>query len=194
MTSDRPTKDDVLVMRALQRERGGATRLVAKYRGLVVSVLNRFVKDREEAQDLAQETFLQAFRNLANLRDVGQFKSWLMKIAQRSFLAYRRSPTSQQAAGVVLSSDAILPEMVTDRTAEDPLERRLSGQELRQFVDQLPDPYRTTLTLRFYGDLPLAEVARRQSINLPLVKYRVRHGLKLLRAKLAAAGVTEEDA
>ncbi|MBI4860235.1 MAG: sigma-70 family RNA polymerase sigma factor [Candidatus Riflebacteria bacterium] len=84
---ERTTQDEILVHRALNRQKRGATRLVEKYRGLVVSVLNRYVKDREQAQDLAQETFLQAFRNLASLKDLQQFRSWLMKIAQRAFLA-----------------------------------------------------------------------------------------------------------
>ncbi|MBI4860234.1 MAG: hypothetical protein HY815_08220 [Candidatus Riflebacteria bacterium] len=60
-------------------------------------------------------------------------------------------------------------------------------------VCQIPEPYRTTLTQRFYEELPLADVARLQGINLPLAKYRVRHGIKLLREKLVEAGLTEND-
>jgi RNA polymerase sigma-70 factor (ECF subfamily) len=188
------TQDNVLIHRALHREKGGATRLFAKYQGLVLSVLNRAVKDQEQAQDLAQETFLQAFRNLARLRDVTQFKAWLMKIAQRAFLAHRRSPVSQALAqGKVLSSDACLPDIPADPEDSNPLEERLMSHELRGVVEQIPDPYRTTLVQRFYFDLPLAEVAKRQNIALPLVKYRVRHGLKLLRERLLASGMTEQD-
>jgi DNA-directed RNA polymerase specialized sigma24 family protein len=46
---------------------------------------------------------------------------------------------------------------------------------------------------RFYDDLPIAEIARRQGIDVPLAKYRIRHALELLRRKLEAAGVTEQD-
>jgi RNA polymerase sigma-70 factor (ECF subfamily) len=186
------TQDRILVHRAMSRQKGGATRLVAKYQGLVLSVLNRATKDREQAEDLAQETFLQAFRNLSNLRDVGQFKSWLMKIAQRAFLAYRRSPNAQ-SQDMTVSADALTGEIPPDRAEEDQLELVMQSQELKNLVQELPEPYRTTLILRFYNDLQLADVAARQSINLPLVKYRVRHGLKLLREKLAAHGVTEAD-
>ena len=78
------------------------------------------------------------------------------------------------------------------------MERRLITTDCHiappySLVEQLPEPYRTTLVLRFYNDLPLADVAERQNINLPLVKYRVRHGLKLLREKFSAQGVTEAD-
>jgi len=190
--SARLTQDRILVHRAMSRQKGGATRLVAKYQGLVMSVLNRATKDREQAEDLAQETFLQAFRNLGNLRDVSQFKSWLMKIAQRAFLAYRRSPNAQ-SQDMTVSSDALASDIPPDRAEEDQLELVMQSQELKTLVEQLPDPYKTTLVLRFYNDLPLADVAKRQNINLPLVKYRVRHGLKLLREKLSANGVTEAD-
>jgi len=192
MRTTRKTQDHVLIHRAIRREKEGATRLVAKYKGMVLSVLNRYVKDPEQAQDLAQETFFQAFRNLQNLKDWNMFKAWLLRIAQRSFLAFKRSPTSQTQS-VVLSSDAIFPEMAADQPDNDPLERRLLSHELRAVVEQLPDPYRTTLMQRFFQDLPLAEVANQQGINLPLAKYRVRHGLKLLRQALLDAGVTEND-
>ena len=121
-----------------------------------------------------------------------QFKSWLMRIAQRAFLAYRRSPNAQ-SADMTVSSDALASDIPPDRAEEDQLEMVMQSQELKTLVEQLPDPYKTTLVLRFYNDLPLADVAKRQNINLPLVKYRVRHGLKLLREKLSAQGVTEAD-
>jgi RNA polymerase sigma-70 factor (ECF subfamily) len=188
----RLTQDKILINRALQREKGGATRLVAKYQTLVRSVLNRCVKDEDKAKDLAQETFFQAFRHLGRLRDVTQFKAWLMRIAQRAFLAYRRSPLTQ-AQGKTVSSEDVPLELSFDRSDEDPLERCILAQEVRSVVDQIPDPFRTTLVQRYFDDLPLTEVARQQKIGLPLAKYRVRHGLKLLRERLQAAGMTERD-
>lgn len=191
---NRVTQDHILVLRALQRQKGGATRLVAKYQGLVVSVLQKATKDPDQAQDLAQETFMQAFLNLARLRDVSQFKSWLMKIAQRSFLAHRRRPAAQaQAQGMLISSDAAVSEIPADSSDGDSLEARLAAQQMRAVVSSLPEPYCATLIMRYYDELPLADIAQRQNINLPLAKYRVRHGLKLLRQKLEAIGLTSPE-
>lgn len=182
---NRPTRDGVLVVRALHGERNGATRLVARYQRLVTSHLARCVRDDDQARDLAQESFFQAFRNLKGLRDLEQFRSWLMRIAHRAFLAHRRVPPETPM-------DDELPE-VAGRPDDDPLERLSSGHDLRGLVEQLPEPYRTTVEQRFYGDLPIAEVARRQGIDVPLAKYRIRHAVELLRRALARLGVTRAD-
>jgi len=190
MTASRPTQDRVLILRAMHGERNGATRLVAKYGRLVKSHLTRCVKDADHAEDLVQESFLTAFRNLARLRDLEQFKSWLMRIAHRSFLAYLRSPTP---AHETVSGEFQLPEVMADAEVADPLEFLTRNKNIRAIVEELPDPFRTTLDQRYYEDLPIAEVARRQSIDIPLAKYRIRHGLELLKRKLAAVGITERD-
>lgn len=186
MSGARHTRDDVLVHRALLGERNGATRLVAKYQRMVTAHLARCVRDEDQARDLAQESFLAAFRNLARLRDLEQFKAWLMRIAHRSFLAHRR------AAAPAAPLDASLPE-VAGNPEDDPLEVVTSGHDLRGLVERLPEPYRTTVEQRFYRDLPIAEVARRQGIDLPLAKYRIRHAVGLLRRQLSVLGVKAGD-
>lgn len=184
MTAQRLTQDKVLVHRALTREKGGATRLVARYRGMVVSHFQRSVKEADRAQDLAQETFFQAFRDLGKLRDIEQFRAWLMTIARRALSRYRRAGDPEEPS----SGEFELEEVAADG-GEDQLERRLAGQELWSHVTDLPDPFRTTLLQRYRDDLSLAEIAQAQSIQLPLAKYRVRQGLKLLKELLLAAGI-----
>lgn len=182
MTAQRVTQDGILVHRALTREKGGATRLVARYRPMVLGHFQRSGNPADRAQDLTQETFFQAFRDLGKLRDTEQFRSWLMTIARRALSRFRREPEEPT------SGEFELAEVAADG-GEDQLERRLAGQELWSHVAELNEPFRTTLLQRYRDDLSLAEIARAQSIQLPLAKYRVRQGLKLLKELLLSAGI-----
>lgn len=117
-------------------------------------------------------------------------RSWLVKIAERVCLIHRRDHPELEKE-VQLSAEPKIERTAADPDAEGLPEQRVLSAEIRGIVDQLPDPYRLTLVQRYYDELPLAEVARAQNIQLPLAKYRVRQALRLLREKLDAAGVGE---
>jgi len=182
--------DRLLVEKIFAREPGGATGFYSKYFGLVVSVVRRYLRDWTATEDVAQEAFSRAFQHLTDLKDVKSIRSWLSMIARRAFLTYcgdSRPPTDE----VLLSTTSMMEHALTSM-------RRGSSRFARNFdmktlMDRIPEPYRTTLIQRYYEDLPLPEVAKRQGIELPLAKYRVQQGLRLLKARFMTAGLTRED-
>ncbi|MBI4862299.1 MAG: RNA polymerase sigma factor [Candidatus Riflebacteria bacterium] len=178
------TRDSVLVRRAIDRQPGGATRIHGRYRRFVMAILSRLVRDPQLSEDLAQEAFLRAFLHLGRLRDRSRLAAWLASIARRVLLIHRRAPWARGSE--VPAADRWLDD--AGRSPEGDPEELMLARSARGAVESLPSPFRETLLARFFDELPVAEVARRQGIDVPLAKYRIRQGLQLLRRQLLASG------
>jgi RNA polymerase sigma-70 factor (ECF subfamily) len=183
LAMDEPTRDSVLVRKALGREKGGATKIHSRYRRLVHGILAGMVDDPAVTEDLAQEAFLRAFHYLDRLRDPSCLSAWLGKIARRVVFDFRRAPWARgqevpAAGGEVLE--------FTESPQPEPEEAALA-REAGGLLEGLAEPFRTTLSQRFLEDLQVADIARRQGIDVPLAKYRIRRGLELLRRQILEA-------
>ncbi|HIJ29782.1 MAG TPA: sigma-70 family RNA polymerase sigma factor, partial [Gammaproteobacteria bacterium] len=91
--------DQVLVEQVQRGDKRAFDLLVLKYQHKVVALVNRFVKDRSEAEDVAQDAFIRAYRALANFRGDSAFYTWLYRIAVNTAKNYlvsrgRRPPTA----------------------------------------------------------------------------------------------------
>lgn len=133
-----------------------------------------------DAEDVAQEAFLAAFRSIGGFRGEGSVRGWLMRIATRQ--AFRRLAQRRPTAEL----DSVGEPVLADSTA-DPARVVVAADhrnEIRAAVAALPDPYRETVALRFFGELSLAEIAETTGRPLNTVKTHLRRGLERLRPTL----------
>jgi RNA polymerase sigma-70 factor (ECF subfamily) len=177
----------------IEKVKAGETRafgpLVERYQGLVFTFLRRQGHDSERARDLLQETFLKALSNLSSLREAGAFKAWLMRIARNESLRILKKNKESLTDFSAQESEALLSRAAEVLGQVDPAARVEQTFDARRLVDQLdrlPTIYRETLLLRFQGGLSYKDVARALDVSLETVKFRIHHGLKLLRALLIA--------
>ncbi len=134
-----------------------------------------------------------AFRSLASWRADGPFGAWLRRIAVRIAL---RSVASRRTVGWLdpslsePSADRLVgTASATARAAEDPARQAISRERqarLRAAVAGLEEPYREVVALRFFADLPLADIARETDRPLGTVKTHLHRGLERLRRELGA--------
>jgi RNA polymerase sigma-70 factor (ECF subfamily) len=168
-------------------DRSAFAPLVVRYQGLVFSYLRRFGHDRETARDLMQETFAKALTKLDSLRDPKAFKAWLMQIARNESMAAARKRKETAIDWSAGESEAILAQAQETLEQTDPAEiadRYFDAKRLLAGLQKIPEKYRETLLLRFQGGLTYKEVAATMGITLENTKFRIHHGLKLLRAVL----------
>lgn len=159
--------------------------LVEAYQGLVYSYLRRQGMDVDPAHDVLQETFTKAMGSLASLREPGAFKAWLLRIAHSELLKYLRKQKETAVDFSAEESKALLAKASEALEGNDPAEiagRHLEAARVLQRMEKLPQIYRQTLFLRYQGGLPYKDVARVLGITVENAKFRVHHGLKLLRA------------
>jgi RNA polymerase sigma-70 factor (ECF subfamily) len=160
----------------------------------IVAACARILGDRAEAEDVAQEAFVIAYRSLGAWRADGAFGAWLSRIAVR--LAIRRSQARRQVTWLdPLAAEADQPGQERFRTmgsgdAVDPATTMLRSERdaaVRAAVASLDEPYREVVALRFFAERSLAEIAEATDRPLGTVKTHLHRGLARLRRALEEA-------
>jgi RNA polymerase sigma-70 factor (ECF subfamily) len=164
-------------------EREAFDELVLRYQRDVYRLCYRYVNNHEDANDLAQEAFLKAYKAIGGFRGDSSFSTWLYRIAVNTclnFRAVRRPPTDE------------LPEGLTDRSpsASERLESEDAAARVRAAVERLPAKQRATLILKIYQELTHEEVAAVLGSSVGTVKANLFHALGNLR-RLMAGGAGE---
>ena len=169
-------------------------RLVEERHADIYALLCRLTEDAEEARDLTQETFLQAFRHLAGFRGDADLRTWLYRIAVnqarnrwRWWKRRRRDRTISLDAPAGDAGDAPLSAGLPSRDAGDPEEQALARERERALLAALRTlsrPYREVIVLRDIEGLSYEEVALALEINVGTVKSRLSRGRGELRRRL----------
>ena len=186
MTQDE--NDQQLVQRVQAGDQSAFNLLVLKYQHRVLKLIGRFVSDQSEAQDVAQEAFLKAYRALGSFRGESAFYTWLYRIAintaKNALVAQRRRP-------VDFDLDAQDPEAF-ERQAKlkesDTPEGVLLTEEIRQVVEkameQLPEDLRTAIVLRELDGLSYEEIAEAMDCPVGTVRSRIFRAREAIDKKL----------
>jgi RNA polymerase sigma-70 factor, ECF subfamily len=180
-----PTSEHELIQKARAGDQDSFAELVASHAGRVYAALRRFGLDPGEADEVAQEVFLRAWRGLARFEERAQFSTWLYRIAfneaQRRLA--RRSPPAVTAddggADPVLS----LPEAAHLDPEAQALDRELE-QALVMALDQLPMQLRAAVVLRDIEGLSTEQAAEIVGVGQAAFKSRLHRGRMRLRALL----------
>lgn len=196
--ADGGTWDERAVVQAvLDGDRDAYRLLVDRESGAVVRACLRVLGDHGEAEDIAQDAFVTAYRSLATWRGEGPFGAWVTRIAIRLALrraGRRRTVTWRAPAGLGEQPDGPDPaDRAADRLAIDAAPRTDPAQlavraerasEVRAAVTALPEPYREVVALRFFADASLDDISRATDRPLGTVKTHLHRGLARLRAEL----------
>jgi RNA polymerase sigma-70 factor (ECF subfamily) len=168
--------DQDLVERVQKGDKRAFDLLVRKYQHKVVGVISRYISDWSECQDVAQETFIRAYRAIQSFRGDSQFYTWVYKIATNTAKNHlvsqgRRPPTDDVSIddAVQLDGGARLKDRATP-------EHELLRQEIEQTVfaavEELPEDLKTAITLREVDGLSYEEIA--ETMNCPIGTVRSR--------------------
>jgi RNA polymerase sigma factor (sigma-70 family) len=169
--------DSALVLAVVARDdREAFARLVTRHQSMVRSVLRRLAKgDHGLADDLAQETFLLAWRNLRSFRFDARFSTWLYRIAFNAWLTEARKRRE-----VLLDDAQALPAIEDDAPAVPVADR----MDLERALATLPDGERAAIAACYYADLSHEEAAEALGIPLGTVKTHILRAKARLRARL----------
>ena len=181
-------EDAELVRKSLAGDQRACRDLVRRYQRPVFSVLMRVVRRAEDAEDLAQETFVRMFRALDRYDPERPFTAWLFTIATRLAIDHLRrrrvktvsltvtEPGSTEERELDVEDPGPGPDEITSDAEEDRIAKDLIGS--------LPEHYRIVLVLRHQQDLSYEEIA--EALNLPLgtVKARIHRARALLKERI----------
>lgn len=156
-----------------------------RYAGIAFALAYRTLGDRGQAEDVVQEAFLSLWRRAGTFDgERGNLKSWLMTIVRNAAIDRRRGRFRHEATEQNIDDHAWRLE--TDDVWKD-VERNLTGETVREALDELPDSQREVIQLAYFGGLSQSEIAERTGLPLGTIKSRARLGLRKLHEVLQPA-------
>ena len=177
------SEDTVLVGQCLGGKTEAYGKLVEKYSARIINLAYAMMSDRHEAEDVAQEAFVRAYKGLPRFQRKAKFSSWLYQIALnlcrdrlKSRARQGRTADEEQLAGVDGNPREEAPAMA--------VEGELS-QKMRERIQELPVLYRESFVLRHLQGLDYADIAKITEVPADTVRVRAYRAREMLRQTLA---------
>ncbi|MBI2843702.1 MAG: sigma-70 family RNA polymerase sigma factor [Armatimonadetes bacterium] len=182
--------DDVLISECQSGNISAFEALVRKYQDRTVRVLYLLLGNVDDAQDVAQESFIRAFRGIHSFRRSSSFATWLHRIALNT--AHNWIRDNRQPETLPLHEER---RFAGYGRPEDLLVARERALEIRSLLAELPESYREAIVLRHFEDLSYVEIAEVQGVPVGTVKSRLAKARSLLQKSFldGSAGTERMD-
>ena len=169
--------DEDLVLLVQQGDKSAFDFLVLKYQHRIIQLVNGYIKDPAEAQDVAQESFIKAYRALGSFRGEAAFYTWLYRIAINTAKNYRLARSRRSASQEVDVQDAEAIEHAPQLQGLDTPERLLLTQEMLDTIkvalSTLPEEMRIAIELRELDGMSYEEIAVAMDCPVGTVRSRI---------------------
>ncbi len=180
--------DKALVERVQSGEKRAFDMLVLKYQHKLIKLISRYIRDQSEVMDVAQESFLKAYRALPNFRGDSAFYTWLYRIAINTAKNYLVAQSRRPPDEDVDSTEAEQYEGESDLKENATPERLLLRDEIEhtvvQAIEQLPEDLRTAITLRELEGLSYEDIAVAMDCPIGTVRSRIFRAREAINKRL----------
>lgn len=181
--------DQVLVERVQRGDKQAFGLLVSKYQRKLIRLLSRMIRDPAEVEDVAQETFIKAYRALPNFRGESAFYTWLYRIGintAKNFLAGqgRRAQTSADIASEEAEGFDEGEQLRDSNTPERILMSKEVGNAVEAAMSELPEDLRSAIVLREIDGMSYEEIAKIMDCPIGTVRSRIFRAREAIAARL----------
>jgi RNA polymerase sigma-70 factor, ECF subfamily len=180
--------DEDLVSKVQQGDKRAFDLLVIKYQHRIIQLVNRYVKDPSEAQDVAQETFVKAYRALGGFRGESAFYTWLYRIAINTAKNYLVARTRRSTDYEIDIDDAETCENAPQLQGLETPERLLISEEIvdtiKTAIEKLPEDMRIAIMLREFEGMSYEEIAETMDCPVGTVRSRLFRAREAIDSKL----------
>ena len=188
-------KDVQLIRRILSGDDAAFNALVRKHQKGIHALVWRKVGDFHIAEEITQDTFLQVYKNLAQLKNPNQFSGWMYVIASRlclKWLQKNKNTSAMQSledTPVAEIEESSYTHYVSEQQLTESTERR--REIVKKLLAKLPESERTVVTLHFLGEMTAKEIGKLLGVSVNTIKSRLRRGRKRLQEQQEELLVSE---
>ena len=176
--------DQHYIDKVLQGETNAFAMLVNRYKDMIYTLALKMIKNREEAEEVAQDTFIKIFNSLSKFKGDSKFSTWIYKIAYNTCLdRLKKNKKEEQNISIDEFSSHLIKTMDNALSALEDKERK---QTIQNCLNLLPSEENFLLTLFYFEDQNLEEIGKIMSINANNVKvklFRSRQKLAVILKK-----------
>jgi|SRR5665647_2107614 len=183
--------DAMLVERTVAGDQKAFELLVIKYQRRIQRLIGRMVRDVDLVEDIAQETFIRAYRALAQFRGEAQFYTWLYRIAvntaKKALMDLKRNPTVSENSFKSGDDDETSPlenELISSETPDAVLASKEIAEMVNAALESLPQELRQAITLREIEGLSYEEISEAMSCPIGTVRSRIFRAREAISEKV----------
>ena len=180
--------DLALIKRVQKGDKAAFDVLVLKYQNRIIQLVNRYVRDPDEAMDVAQEAFIKAYRALDRFRGDSAFYTWIYRIAINTAKNHLVASGRRPPGGDIDAQDAEQYDGATGLREYDTPEHLVLRDEIQatiaQAIDELPDDLKTAITLRELEGMSYEEIAQTMECPIGTVRSRIFRARDAIDTKL----------
>jgi RNA polymerase sigma-70 factor (ECF subfamily) len=181
MNQEDSVSDKALIEAIKMGDRNAAACLYNRHIDRVNRICYRIVLDGSQVQDCVQEVWLKVFRNLNRFRCRQSFTAWLNTVTANTAIDYYRKWIKK---GNRMINDKIHFRVADEQTGNQQMDNAAIHQSVHEALQEMTVKQRTALVLRYFEDMPTAEIARTLGCTKGTVRTHIRRSLLALRAKL----------
>jgi RNA polymerase sigma-70 factor (ECF subfamily) len=167
--------------------------LILRHKSKVYSYISLYIRSRDLADDIFQDTFLKVVQSVraGRYQDDGRFLSWVMRIAHNLIIDHFRH---EKQMGIVLNddyeSDLFNSRRLADENVEDVMVRRQVLRDVRRLVSELPEDQREVVIMRHYAGMSFREIADMTGVSINTALGRMRYALINMRKIMEEKNIT----
>jgi RNA polymerase sigma-70 factor, ECF subfamily len=181
--------ESTLVAQSRDGDTAAFAELVRRYEGKIFRLAQHVTQNREDAEDVLQETFMKAYEHLDQFQGNSKFYTWIVRIAvNQALMKLRRKKTGKTVSldeTIDTGEDTVVREIAAwDENPEQRFSREELGEILDSAIQGLEPPYRSVFVLRDIEELSTEETAEALGLSIPAVKSRLLRARLQLREKL----------
>ncbi len=181
--------DDYLIDKVIKGENNAYAELVDRYKQMVYTLAYKIVKNREDAEEVAQDTFVKAYNALNDFKGDSKFSTWLYKIAYYRSLDYlNKNKRRVETTKIDISEEYNIASL---DDALDALEAKDRAEIIKHAIQKLPGEDSVLITLYYFETLSMNEISKVMGISPNTIKVRLFRGRKRL-AKILENNLEKE--
>jgi len=183
------TEDGYIIQQCLNGDTGAYGFLVEKYKKAVYALAYSRIGDFHDAQDITQEVFVKAYKNLHTLRRWDNFMGWLYRITSNLCKDWYRLRARRPDIEFIEDQE---PDML-DHASMNLYNENVVYESLQEMLDSLPDIYRQALVLRYFGGMRIEEISSFLGVSPDTVDRRLKKALSQLKEEILAMISTAKE-
>lgn len=176
--------DNELIKQTLSGKEYAFEKIVDKYKGYIFAIILNFINDHNEAENIAQEVFLQIYTSLPEYK-FDNFKGWIGRIATNKSIDWKRKKKAKFKEQVMENTEIVIDRVgLSDfKTPEDILIEKEKRQKVRRVCKSLPDIYENAIIKFYFEEKSYEEIAKEEGTTEKTIASRLYRGRILLREK-----------
>lgn len=174
---------------AMGGDQAALTDLYNRTYNAVYNTIRFMVKDEDAALDILQDSYIKAFSSLGQLQEASKFEAWVKRIARNRAIDYLRQEKPVTFTSLAGEDSDDVPDFEDDRPENLPevvIDRQETTRLINEILDSLPEEQRTCISLFYYDQLSVKEIAAELGITEATVKSRLNYGRKKVETQVRA--------